>query len=117
VPARVVQTREAAADLVGIARWTIRTFGPDQGRRYVAAIEATILALARMPDIIGARRRPDLGAGIWSIRAGHGRARSRHFLVFAYGPGDRRAIVTIIRILHDSMDPARHLPGDDPDPP
>lgn len=110
--ARVVWSRPANADLADIARWTVRHFGSAQARRYGAAIAATLHGLDRALHIAGARLRPELGDNIWTIPVGLGR--SRHVLASSFDLASSPINVTVLRVLHDSMDLARHLKAERP---
>jgi toxin ParE1/3/4 len=59
------------------------------------------------PDVLGARAREDIQPGIRPLHvARQGRA-GRHFVVFRATGSD----IDVLRLLHDSMDLPRHLPG------
>lgn len=105
--ARVFRTRRAERDIAEIADWTVQRFGVAQARRYAGAIEATLMALHRAPQVVGIRCRPDLGTNIWTVPVG--KPRSRHLVVFILSRGAQPATVTVLRILHEAMDLARHI--------
>jgi len=88
-----VLTRSAAADLHGIVRYTMETWGQEQCRAYVDQLEeaATELALGRSPF----RSRDDLLPGLRVRRAG------QHFL-FCLPRKDQPAL--ILAMLHERMD-------------
>ena len=100
-------TVEAERDLVSILDWTTRAFGASQARRYNETIGRAVAVLASGPFV------PDSSTGDWvrpGIRTLHvarsGRA-GRHVLVYRKA-GDN--LITVLRILHDAMDLARHVP-------
>lgn len=109
MPALVARTRLADRDLAEIAAWTVDRFGPTQARRYGAAIDATLHALRHVPDVLGARLRPELGANVSSVPVVAGRARSRHIIIFTWDQSERPLRVQVLRILHAAMDFSRHL--------
>ena len=80
---------QARIDIQGVLDWTARNFGMPQRRQYRAAIQAALLRLREGPDLPGSRL--------------------LHLLIYEAGP-DRR--ITVLRVLHDTMDLPRHLPGD-----
>lgn len=114
--ARFRLAREAEADIQGIAAWSRARFGDESRRRYVALIAAAILDVAEDPDRIGQAPRPELGDRIrsWPLRLSRhhsrgGRVRQpRHILIYR-ADGDA---IEIVRVLHDAMDPARHVDVD-----
>jgi toxin ParE1/3/4 len=102
-------TAAAEADVRAIFVWTVEHFGVEQARRYRATILAAFRDLDKGPDAEGVRDRAELGRGLKSLHvARHGR-RGRHLILFTAGIENR---IQILRILHDSMDLARHLPGE-----
>ena len=106
---KVRLTAAAEADVRGIFLWTVEHFGVDQARRYRATLFAALRDLDDGPETTGVRDRAELGRNLKSLHvARHGR-RGRHVILFTTGTEDR---IQILRILHDSMDLARHLPAE-----
>lgn len=103
-------TRRAAVDLADILRHSARQFGPRQRDAYAALIEAAATHIALHPDTPAARPRPDLATDVRAFHVEHAvgrRGAASHILYFiASAPPPAR--ITIIRILHESMDPSRH---------
>lgn len=109
------QARLSAAaerDFASILEWTNERYGPRQARFYRDALEEGIRALRNGPDVPGAKRRDDIIAGIWSLHIARNRRHGRHFLLYRV---TGESTIEIVRILHDSMDIARHLPRPDED--
>jgi toxin ParE1/3/4 len=106
-------TEAAAEDLVDILRETGRQFGPLQRRRYAKLIERAIRMVAENLERPGSRKRDDLASGVRSFHvelAGRRRGAASHVLYYLRGQlDDRRDGVIIVRVLHDRMEPLRHL--------
>ena len=72
--------------------------------------------LAGGPDAPGAKLRTDLDGEYFarhiSLRFRHG----RHLFVYRVGQQYAVPTILVVRILHDAMDIARHLPPGDKDP-
>jgi toxin ParE1/3/4 len=99
---------EAEADLVNILSLTADRFGWDQRRRYAELIEAAIGRIAEDPERPSSTPRSDILPGLRTFPihlAGRRRGGGAHILFYLHGP----AGIRILRILHESMDPARHL--------
>ena len=103
---RVVVTAAAQADLVNIVRWTSEKFGARQAAAYGDMVIGAADRLRVGPDVRGARLRPDLAPDLYSLKVGRRGKSGKHFLV--YRPVGGR-VMEIVRILHESMDLARHL--------
>ncbi len=98
-------SRRAEADLLGIAAYTVRTWGEDQAARYVNNLEEFSQMLADNPD---------LGSKCDYIRAGLRRAEiGKHVLFYREVDGG----IFISRIRHQSMLPEPHAFDDDSDDP
>ncbi len=103
----------AQADITRILDWSSENFGEAAEARYAALIAAAIRHAASRTNNIGFAAHPEYGDGVltWHLalsaeqsRGGPVR-RPRHVLV-CRREGD---VLAIGRILHDSMDPSRHL--------
>lgn len=98
---------QAAQDVEDILDWTLEQFGPFQLESYTEVINDALEALNEGPQLIDVRRRPELGDDVATLHvARHGR-KGRHQLVFRVD--ETACLIEILRILHDSMDMARHL--------
>jgi toxin ParE1/3/4 len=94
-----------------ILRWTAHQFGRRQASAYRATLYTAIRSLTGGPDFPGSVPRDEIGPGRRTLHIARGGRRGRHLLL--YRVIDQRTI-RVIRVLHDSMDLARHVPpGDD----
>lgn len=106
---RVVLSSEAEKDFVRILAYTRDIFGPRQESIYETTILTAIAELDSGPEILGSLARDDLRPGIRSMHvARHGR-HGRHVIMYR---ARHENVIDIIRILHDAMDFARHVPPD-----
>jgi toxin ParE1/3/4 len=105
----------AVADIDNILDETVRLFGTAQEERYFNLILAAVERVADDPFSIGTKARDDLSAGLRSFHVGmavtrHGAA--AHVLYFrTITSSDGEPEVLIARVLHDRMDPERHIAG------
>ena len=109
-------TGPAASDIAELLEWSEETFGTLARRRYEALIATALKDIAQDWQRAGSVRRDDLKTGCRAFHLRHSRSRAkvgggvvqspRHILVYRLVPGD---IVVILRVLHESMDPPRHL--------
>ncbi len=116
-PWKVILAPAAEADLADILAWSAEAFGDAARRRYAALIVQAIEDLTADPARVGVETRPEIAAGVQTYHLAHFRNRvapaagrvitPRHFLIFRLR---RDSAVEIVRVLHDSMDLARHLP-------
>ena len=90
-----------------ILEWTARTFGARQARSYRDTLEAAIRVLEYGPDGPGTKRRDEILPGLRTLHVARAGRRGRHLLMYRVLDPD---VIEIVRILHDAMDPARHLP-------
>lgn len=104
---RVWLTTAAEQDVLDIVLWTAGHFGVEQARRYRATIFAALRDLGDGPNTMGARDRAELGRNLRTLHVARRGRRGRHVILFTAVDGRR---IEIVRILHDSMDLARHLP-------
>lgn len=99
--------RLAQRDYANIAEWTEENFGVRQADVYAELIDNALDRLAADPFALPSRNRDtDLGNGYRTIRIAK---QGRHILVYRI-EAER---VLIVRILHDSMELSRHLPGEE----
>ena len=90
-------TEAADRDLTDIYIYSHRQFGEQQADRYLLSLEECFARLAEMPK---------LGRSIESLRAGYFRFdHASHTIFYTIAVGGIR----IVRVLHQRMDPERHL--------
>lgn len=102
-------TAAADADFREIVAWTAAQFGVAQAIVYAQTLSAAIEALSGGPGIAGAKARADIGEGLFTLHVKRRGAKGRHFLLCRAGDDDER-VVEVLRVLHDAMDLARHVP-------
>jgi len=101
----------AEADLESIVLWTVARFGERQARAYEGVLKSTLSSLRGGPSVAGARPRPEIAQGLYSIHAAGSSRRARHFVFFCVVDKEQ---IEIVRVLHDGMDFPRHLLPDEP---
>ena len=104
---------QAELDFLDIATWTKQHFGQAQAELYAETILLAMEALHDGPDAFGAKARDDIGPGIRTLHVSRLDRKGRHFVVFMAGQGQ---CIDVLRLLHDSMDLARHVPTEDNPP-
>lgn len=97
----------AAQDVEDILDWTFEQFGPLQLETYTDVINAALEALNAGPQLIDVRKRPELGDDVATLHVARHGYKGRHQLVFRVD--ETACLIEILRVLHDSMDLARHL--------
>lgn len=102
----------AEEDFREIVRWTLQQFGETQARTYAQTLSAALISLSEGPAVRGARPREDIARGLFTLHVARKGLRGRHFILFRLGRGKNLQIIEVLRILHDAMDLARHLPPD-----
>jgi toxin ParE1/3/4 len=100
----------AEGDFQDILQWTAEQFGDAQARAYAETIIAAIEALSAGPEAARARPRDEILPGVFSVHISRAGRKGRHLILFRIDRQQR--IVEVLRLLHDSMDLARHLPKD-----
>jgi toxin ParE1/3/4 len=106
-PWRVRLTDQAERDLIAISRWTAENFGLPQAEQYIETILQAIDDLIAGPETLGTKARDELAPGIRTLHAARQGRKARHFVVFRVADDQ---VVEVLRLLHDSMDLARHMP-------
>lgn len=104
---KIRQTKPAKQDRINIIRWTIERFGPDQAETYAETLALALAALRSGPDIIGVKKLDDLAPGIHTLHVARNGRKGRHFIVFRISDSHT---IDVLRLLHDGMDLAAHLP-------
>lgn len=109
---------EAQADIEAILAWTHGQFGKQLRLRYEELLVQAILDLTDDPSRAGSLERPELANKAKTYHLRHSRDRvsrsvrrvrkPRHFLLYRVAADGS---LEIGRVLHDSMDFARHLPA------
>ena len=97
----------AEQDFAGILNYTKDTFGLHQAEIYKTTLIEALALLENGPDVLGSAARNEILEGLRTLHvARHGR-RGRHFIMYRAAAGD---VIEVVRILHDAMDLARHIP-------
>ena len=104
----------AALDVDRILWETMRRFGPRQRRRYAQLINPAIGRVAEAPARPGSQPRDEFGPGVRSFhieRAATQRGAAAHVLFYRVEQQhtDGSADILILRVLHERMDPTRHI--------
>ncbi|MFZ4604161.1 MAG: type II toxin-antitoxin system RelE/ParE family toxin [Caulobacterales bacterium] len=105
----VILGGEAERDFASIVEWTARTFGTRQARAYAESLKALLGAFRQGPHLSGTRRRNEIGDGVCTLHLRALGLKGRHFALYREKDGNT---ILVLRILHDSMDLARHVPPD-----
>lgn len=105
---RVRLAEQAERDLFGITLWTVENFSAQQAETYVETLSLAIEALHDGPEVLGVTVRDDLGLGVQTLHVARQGRKGRHFVVFRAAP---EQTIEVLRLLHDSMNLARHLPS------
>jgi toxin ParE1/3/4 len=97
---------QAELDFLDIATWTAENFGSRQAGEYSETVILAIEALTVGPEILGAKVREDVGPGICTLHVARQGRKGRHFVIFRKA---EEYTTDVLRLLHDSMDLARHI--------
>lgn len=98
---------KAEHDLLDALVWTTDQFGALQADDYLETLTLALEALTDGPNIVGNKVRDDIGLGIRTLHVARLGRKGRHFVVFRIADAQT---IDVIRLLHDSMDLAKHLP-------
>ena len=99
----------AEKDFARILKYTRDTFGERQVEAYRATLLEALAALTAGPDVPGSTARDDILAGLRTLHVARQGRRGRHFVMYRAGQGH---VIEVVRIVHDAMDLARHVPRD-----
>lgn len=108
----------AERDIESILIWTHENFDAAARRRYAKLLTQAILEVAENPELPGSSSRPEIASNAHTYHIAGSRnnvmpakdrvKKPRHLLLYRVRSDGR---VEIGRVLHDSMDLARHLPS------
>jgi toxin ParE1/3/4 len=98
---------KAEHDLLDALVWTTDQFGALQADDYLETLTLALEALTDGPNIVGSKVRDDIGLGIRTLHVARLGRKGRHFVIFRIADAQT---IDVIRLLHDSMDLAKHLP-------
>jgi toxin ParE1/3/4 len=112
--ARFRLARPAQIDLANILATSADRWGAEGRQRYAAVLADAMRQVAVAPDGPLTKERPDLRSGIRSFHVRHARRsagaakirRPVHVLYYRVAP---EGVIEIVRVLHERMDPSRHL--------
>lgn len=103
---RIRLARRADQDIKDILAWTQQQFGPAQTAAYTETLTLALRALIDGPDVLGAKPRDDILPGIRALHVARQGRKGRHLILFRASENQH---IDVLRILHDSMDFARHV--------
>lgn len=103
----VVLSGEAQRDFDDILIWTVDHFGERQALRYNALIELAVADLQQGLPQLRVRARPEIGEGMAATHISRPGQAARHLIYLRHVAGTQ--VIDVLRILHDSQDPGRHL--------
>jgi len=113
-------TERARVDLSEILGQSLEAFGPSARARYETLLEVSFVALTPDPMVLGSQARNELNLPIRTYHLHQARrlARARganvstprHVIAYTFDASR----VLIVRILHEAMDLARHIPRGGP---
>jgi toxin ParE1/3/4 len=112
--ARYRLSEPAKADIAAILRDSEERHGAQARIRYRALLSAALRRIAGDPNGISTSERIEFGAGIRSFHIRHSRDDSAErpvgnpvHVIFYRAPA--QGLVEVIRVLHDRMEPGRHI--------
>jgi toxin ParE1/3/4 len=112
--ARFRLARPAQIDLANILSMSVERWGAAGRQRYAAVLAAAMRQVAAEPDGPLTKNRPDLRSGIRSFHVRHARrsaqgATVRRPVHVLYYRVAQAGVIEIVRVLHERMEPSRHL--------
>jgi toxin ParE1/3/4 len=93
----IIYSPDARKQIKAISTFTRKTWGANQQLRYMSQLYAAADLIRQYPD--RGKPRDELSVGLLSYRVG------KHVLFYRVEP----ETVTIVAVLHEKMDPTRHL--------
>lgn len=114
MPRRLRLSREADEDQIDIWFYTAKKFGLEQAERYERLIGQAFRDIAEDPYRNGAVPRAEIAPGLFSypislsaVRSGTRIHQAHHFILYLVLSEEE---IGVSRVLHDSMEIARHIP-------
>ena len=112
--ARFRLARPAQIDLANILATSAERWGAEAQQRYAAVLAAAMRQVAAEPHGPLSKKRPDLRSGIRSFhvrstRSSADTAKVRRPVHVLYYRVAEVGVIEIVRVLHERMDPNRHL--------
>jgi|CXWL01.1.fsa_nt_gi toxin ParE1/3/4 len=101
----------ARGEIQSALKTSSRNFGPRARRDYKALINRAVALLCEDPKRPGVQQREGMQENVFLFHLRNARTRgqapkqARHFIVFTFDD----ASLTILRVLHDSMDVEQHM--------
>ena len=107
----------ALKDVAAIQDWTLTKFGELTSLKYDRLMEAALADLLAEPTRLGVRHHPAMPSGVFIYHLRFSRRKPtkagvekpRHFFVFRVDNRVDGDTLTVVRVLHDSMDLAAHV--------
>jgi toxin ParE1/3/4 len=109
-PWRIRLGRAAEMDFANILRYTRDSFGLRQAEIYKSLLIDALGALEAGPELPGSTSRDEILPGLRSLHVARRGRPGRHFILYRAAEGE---VTEVLRILHDAMDLARHVPSAD----
>jgi toxin ParE1/3/4 len=118
MPLRPEFTLKALQDISSIQAWTQERFGEITSLRYDELLENALADLLAEPARLGVAHHPELPKGVFAYHLRFSRIKTKrgaiekphHFILFRAND----SVLTVLRVLHDSMDLPTHLDNDTP---
>jgi toxin ParE1/3/4 len=112
--ARFRLARPAQIDLANILATSVERWGPEGRHRYAAILANAMRQVANEPEGPLTKKRTELRSGIRSFHIRHVRrsadpAKVRRPVHVLYYRVAQEGVIEILRVLHEKMDPSRHL--------
>ena len=112
--ARFRLARPAQIDLAQILATSAERWGAEGQQRYAAVLAAAMRQVANEPQGPLTKKRPELRSGMRSFHVRYARraaatAKVRRPVHVLYYRVAQRGVIEIVRVLHEKMDPSRHL--------
>ena len=98
---------EAEKDFTHILKYTKDNFGQRQLEIYQTTLLEALSLLENGPDVPASAARDEIQQGLRTLHVARQGRRGRHFIMYRASDDN---VIEILRILHDAMDLARHIP-------